>query len=69
MYQNVQDSNSDGFAWVAQADIKQVRKRLQELQQVRRLLQQEEKLVHARRQELNPSSGRYLKYAYGPAPN
>ncbi|DBA95621.1 TPA: hypothetical protein ACH3X3_013468 [Trebouxia sp. C0006] len=49
------------FAWVASANLRQVRQRLGELRQVRAVLHQEERLLHARRQELDPTSGRPLK--------
>jgi len=51
------------FAWVASANLRQVRQRLGELRQVRAVLHQEERLLHARRQELDPTSGRPLKCA------
>ncbi|KAA6424825.1 MAG: hypothetical protein FRX49_04999 [Trebouxia sp. A1-2] len=53
--------SQEPFAWVASANLRQVRQRLGELRQVRALLHQEERLLHARRQELDPASGRPLK--------
>ncbi|KAL0039006.1 hypothetical protein WJX77_004915 [Trebouxia sp. C0004] len=55
------DQPQESFAWVASANLRQVRQRLGELRQVRALLHQEERLLHARRQELDPASGRPLK--------
>ncbi len=52
----------DPLAWVTSANLRQVRQRLGELRQVRAQLHQEERLLHARRQELDPASGRPLKY-------
>ena len=58
-----QEKSGNQFAWVASADLRQVRQRLGELRRVRTLLHQEERLLHMRRQELDPASGRPLKSA------
>ncbi|KAL0020921.1 hypothetical protein WJX77_011227 [Trebouxia sp. C0004] len=55
------DQPQEPFAWVASANLRQVRQG--ELRQVRALLHQEERLLHVRRQELDPVSGRPLKGA------
>ena len=51
----------DHFAWVGTANLRQVSQRLGELRQIRALLHHEERLLHARRQALDPTSGRPLK--------
>ena len=57
----VQAQTAEPFAWVATATLRDVRSRLGELRHIRSLLHQEEKLLHARRQILDPTSGRPLK--------
>lgn len=61
MWLQPEQAKAEHFAWVATASLRHVRQRLGELRQVRAMLHQEERLLHARRQELDPTSGRALK--------